>query len=224
MPIPFDDPTEPNPHGTIAWLRFVEETDGKGIQAALFQTSTQGEPLSFCFTRMDARDPSLGQSVNGRLTALPALAKSLFRATSISPALILGVADEIPARALTDHLRVGLPACLTGTADWANGHRPNLDWVTKQPHEAPDARRILDEVMGKDNPFEPFDRAAKCLAEAFVDRRIHSLTAVPGLNTLVTLSPPPERWEHPATPLSTIREAVRTTKPLSRSRGERRLT
>ena len=117
MPIPFDDPTEPNPHGAIAWLRFVEETNGKGIRAALFQTSTQGEPLSFCFTRMDARDPSLGQSVNGRLTALPALAKSLFRATSISPALILGLADEIPARMFADDLQVKLPSCLVRPFD-----------------------------------------------------------------------------------------------------------
>ena len=117
MPIPFDDLTEPNLHGGVAWLRFVEEEDGNGIRAALFQTSAQGDPLAFCFTRMDARDPSLGQSVNSRLTALPALAKSLFRATATSPALIFGLADEIPMRVFADDLQVKLPSCLVRPID-----------------------------------------------------------------------------------------------------------
>ena len=229
MPIPFDDPTEPNPHGAIAWLRFVEETNGKGIRAALFQTSTQGEPLSFCFTRMDARDPSLGQGVNGRLTALPALAKSLFRATSISPALILGLADEIPARMFADDLQVKLPSCLVRPFDpivyngpesigSRNENSQRLLWTTEQPVRASDAHRVLDDLMERDDPFEPFDRVIKCMSEAFEHQQIRGLVNVSGLTTVVSLYPPAERTRHSATSLMRAQQVIRESKPLSRPR------
>ena len=229
MPIPFDDPTEPNLHGAIAWLRFVEETNGKGIRAALFQTSTQGEPLSFCFTRMDAGDPSLGQSVNGRLTALPALAKCLFRATSISPALILSLADEIPARMFADDLQVKLPSCLvrpfdpivyngTESIGSRNGNSQRLLWATEQPVGASDAHRVLDDLMERDDPFEPFDRVIKCMSEAFEHQQIRGLVNVSGLTTVVSLYPPAERTRHSATSLMRAQKVIRESKPLSRPR------
>ena len=47
MPIPFDDLTETDHSGAVVWLRFIEEEDGRGIRAALFETSGQGDPLAF---------------------------------------------------------------------------------------------------------------------------------------------------------------------------------
>ena len=229
MPIPFDDLTEPNPHGAVAWLRFVEETDGKGIRAALLQTSAQGEPLAFCLTRMDARDPSLRQSVNGRLTALPALAKSLFRATSISPALILGLADEIPARMFADDLQVKLSCCLVRPFDpivyngpesigSRNENSQRLLWATEQPVRASDAHRVLDDLMGCVDPFEPFDRVTECISEAFEYQQVWGLVNVSGLTTVVSLFPPAERTRHTATSLMRTQQGIRESKPLSRPR------
>ena len=225
MPIPFDDLTaEPNSHDTVAWLRFVEEEDGKGIRAVLFETSADGEPLGFYFTRMDTIMLHPLNGSDSKQAALTSLAKSLFQATTGAPALILGLADHIPAKAFTDDLRIGLPFCLVQPTDpsWfsvdtgaVNGHlQQRLLWTTRQPREGSDERRVLDKVTLRDDPFEPFDRAAGCMTEAFADSRVHDLTSVSGLNTVITLSPLPER---PATPLTTERESIRTTKG-----GERR--
>ena len=226
MPILFDDLTESKRHGAVAWLRFVEEEDGRGIRAALFETSEQGEPLAFSFTRMDRRDPSLGQRGNASQSALSSLAKSLFQASTTSPALIFGLADETPSGMFTDDLRVELPVCRVGSAGGlaraysghvgsANGHRQQLHWATEQPGQASDADRILHEVMGQDDPFEPFERATEGLAEAFSDRQIQGFTAMSGLTTVVSLSSLPARREHrgarsTATPSAATREAVRT--------------
>lgn len=215
MPIPFDDLTaESNLHDTVAWLRFVEEEGGQGIRAALFQTSALGEPLDFCFTRMDisVQCPSHGDDPGQ--ADLKSLAKSLFRAAQRIPELILGLANEIPATTFADDLRIGLPFCLVrpfspsrllADTSVVNDHHQRLLWAARQPSQGSGAHRALDEVMQSDDPFEPFDRAATCMTEAFADSRVHELTSVSGLNTVITLSPLPER---PATPLTTERESV----------------
>ena len=215
MPIPFDDLTaESNLHDTVAWLRFVKEEDGKSIWAALFQASAQGEPLDFCFTRVDisAQRPSHGEDPGQ--ADLKYLAKSLFRAAQRIPELMLGLANEIPATTFANDLRIGLPFCLVrpfspsrllADTSEVNDHRQQLLWAARQPSQGSGAHRALDEVMQSDDPFEPFDRAAMCMTEAFADSRVHELTSVSGLNTVITLSPLPER---PATPLTTERESV----------------
>ena len=226
MPVPFDDLTESNHLDSVAWLRFVEEEGGRGIRAALFETSAQGEPLTFHFTRTDRCDPSVRHRGDAGQIALSSLAKPLFRVADGSPVLMFGLANEIPARVFTDELRVGVPFCRVGPAGapsstdsgsgrWYNRNPRHLLWVMGQPSESSDASRILYEIMDLDDPFEPFERAAKCLSEAFEYRRVRGLTGVIGLNTVVTLLPP-ERPEYPVTQLPATREASQ-----SRSQGER---
>ena len=208
MPVPFDDLTAGVHSGAVAWLRFVEEEGGKGIRAALFQTSGQGEPLAFCFTRVDA-----GQN------AVSDLARSLFQAATPSPILILGLADEIPPEAFAEDLRVQLPFCQIRSAGAlahtgfrhggpANG-RPELLWAVERPGERSEAGRLLGELMDRDNPLEPFDRAAQGLVEAFADERVQALTAVSGLTTVVSLASPPKRPERPDNLSPMTQEAVR---------------
>ena len=230
MPIPFDDLTESNHSGTVAWLRFIEEDDGRGIRAALFETSAQGEPLAFHFTRADTCDLAAKHRGDVGQIALPSLAKSLFQVATESPKMILGLAEEIPPGAFSDKLRIGLPFCRIRSADLIeplartgyergggdNGHHQRFYWVSERPGEGSDAQRILHEIVERDDPFEPFERAAKCLSKAFEYRRIQGLTSVTGLNTVVSL-PPPERPEHPATRLPETRETNDT-----RTQGERR--
>lgn len=80
----------------VAWLRFDEEEGGGGIRAALFQTSGDGEPVAFCFGRIDLRDPSIRNAENPRNAALSALAGALLRAADPPPPLALALADELP--------------------------------------------------------------------------------------------------------------------------------
>ena len=221
MPILFDDLTESNHSGVVAWLRFIEE-DGRGIRAALFETSDRGEPLAFHFTRTDTRDLFVRSRGDTGQIALSSLAKSLFQAASESPALIFGLAEEISPETFDDDLRVGLPICRVRSdpmespasvgpryGNSSNGYHQQLHWVSGRPREGSDAQLVLDEIAELDNPFEPFERAAKCLSKAFEYRRVRGLMGVAGFNTVVSLLPP-ERPEYPATPLPETREASST--------------
>ena len=200
MPIHFDDPGESDHPGSVAWLRFIEEEGGGGIRAALFETSTQGEPLGFYFSRMDLHvPPPFTQNGDNTENTVLYLAKYLFRAASRSPDMILGLATEIPARTFTDDLRVKSPFCLVKSADTltsatsANGHRQQLIWLGQQSHEMTRTRQVLDEAIERDDPFEPFERAARGLAEAFADHRVRDIVSISGLSVLVSLPPPPPR-------------------------------
>ena len=195
MPIPFDDledqSTKP---GIVSWLRFVEDANGVGIDAALFQTSEDGEPVDFCFTRAAFREFSgHGSEAKGR--AVFHLLKKLLPEVVSSPTLVLGLADEIPTWVLDKALRVRIPFCLISaspdsaeadTGRFAGGGSPVL-WQGVRPPAGSEAQRLFDEVMLWDDPLEPFRRAAKALAEAFGDEHVMALTSVSGLSTVVTL-------------------------------------
>lgn len=226
MPVPFDDlNAERTRSSAIAWLRFVEERGGSGIRAALFQTSAEGEPLDFCFSRME-RHESAGQSGTVEPT-VSSLAKSLFGAAASSPVLIVALADEVPEGAFLDEIRVGVPLCRVTTAgfridaesehgDSTNGHFQLL-WDAKHRGEESAASRLLGEILGRADPVEAFDRAAKGLDEAFDDERIQAMTALPGLATVISLSSLPERPEYPVNRSSRDDETVQEPRPAYRS-------
>ena len=181
MPVPFDDVTKVDHPCTAAWLRFVEEEDGTGIRAALFESSGSGEPLTFCFTRVSRNDPSLKGPGIPRLNALSGLTLTLCRASAGSPALALGKADELPEGLFTSSIRVGAPFCRVGDDG-------NLHWPAGKPHQQSGLKRLLDEMLERPDPYETFERVAKALNEAFADERVQGLFSVPGLNTVVNLS------------------------------------
>ena len=37
----------------VAYLRFVEDAEGRGLRGCMFVVSLQGDPLELCFTRVD---------------------------------------------------------------------------------------------------------------------------------------------------------------------------
>ena len=222
MPIPFDDLTEVDPSGAVVWLRFIEEEDGRGIRAALFETSGQGDPLAFCFTRVDRRDPSLRHREDAGQVALTSLVKTLFQAAPRSPTLIFGLADEMPPWMFNGDIRIQMPFCrirleetLTNAdsehGGSADANTQQLLWATEQPAEGSGARRILDEIMERGDPFEPFQRASEGLSEAFDDDRVRAMAAVSGLSTVVSLSSLPQRLEYPPGPSPAATEAVQTS-------------
>ena len=189
MPILFDDLIESGRPNSVVWLRFVDEEKGAGIRAALFETSSLGEPLSFSFTRIDRRDtsPSLQERMNGRQAAVFSLAKSLFGSTTASPAVIFGLADEIPLWVVSDALRVELPFC---RVKLGSENSSQLLWATNQPYKGTEAYRTLDRILQRDAPFEAFTRAANCLNKALEYKRVRGITTVAGLNAVVNLSRP----------------------------------
>ena len=204
-PVPFDESAVDVRSEAAAWLRIVED-DGGGVRAALLLTSGDGEPVGFCFTRLDRNDSALGQPRNVVHGDLASLAGSLLRSASPRPALAIGLAGEAPPGAFTDDVAVGLPCCLVELAaagtDFERGDRVvgsgHVSWTTGDPEDESVASRLFDELMKRDDPFEPLARAAGALREAFADRRVENLTTVGGLTTVVTLSPSQERPEYRA--------------------------
>ena len=184
------------PSGAAAWLRFVEERGGQGLRAALLQTSGSGEPLGFSFTRIDRDDAATRHPGRVRHRAMEMLAASLIRAASPVPALVLGLAGEVPAEALAGALPVDLPFCRFRPAAArvdATACRVEALWVPAEPHGESTARRLFDEIVERDEPLEPLERTAEALAVAFADDRVQALAAVSGLATVVTLAPRPEQ-------------------------------
>ncbi len=208
MPIPFDDLSTKSTHSrSIAWLRFVEETDGTGMRAALLQTTAEGEPLDFCFSRMERRE-SVGARASVKPKVLSALARWLFGAAAPSPALILVLAEEVPAGVFTDEIRTGPPLCRIATAgveiraepahgDPADGPCQPLREAGRHREDS-EASRLLGEVMNRVHPVEPFERAARGLDEALRDERVQAMTALSGLVTVVRLSALPGSPDYPA--------------------------
>ena len=189
MPIPFEDLSKPDNADSVAWLRFVDEKDGTGMRAALFETTSRGDSLGFFFSRIDRHDPTVAQAneMTSRQSAVLFLAKSLFRSATGSPSLIFGLADEIPQEVVTDALRIVLPFC---RVKLGNGSGPQLQWATKRPGEATREQEIFNQVMARDDPFEAFGRAAECLNRAFEYKRVHGVTAIAGLHAVVHLCRP----------------------------------
>ena len=190
MPIPFEDLTQPSRIESVAWLRFIEESDGKGIQAALLETSASGEPLEFSFTRAEIPASDKHHCV------ISSLAKSLFKSSIHSPALMLALADEVPSNLFSGKMRIEIPFCrvssakLSPTSSSDNGSRQQLSWVNRRVAESSQTRQVLDEILKPGEPFEPFERVARGLAEAFADQKIRATTSFAGLSAMVSLSRP----------------------------------
>ena len=189
MPIPFDDLAERDSGGTVAWLRFVDEEEGHGVRAALFETSNLGEPLRFSFARADKNTQAQLNTDKApwREDAVLSLTRSLLRSAAGSPALLLGLADEIPLWVVTDALRVGLPFCCVSVE---NRSSPQLLWANEPPREGTEAHQTVEKIMQRADPFEAFARAANCLSKAFEYRRIRGVSNFAGLNAVLNLDRP----------------------------------
>ena len=177
MPIPFRDIAAEQDAGAAGFLRFIDEEDGKGMQAALFLVSSRGAPLDYCFTRVDVHNSFLWRQGDARRNAVTALAKVLFEGTSRTPDLILSLADEVPPRVFADDLAVNVPLCRISTGDVTVqgasetsetlGDSVNVVWATNKPSPDSGARKLLEALLDRQLLLEPFERAVLGLAEAF---------------------------------------------------------
>lgn len=177
MPIPFSDLGTEGITANVAYLRFTEEPEGEGLRAALFIISCRGEPLEFCFTRVEVPHSPLWHTGQARDFAVIALAEALFEAANRLPSLVLALASETSARCFSEGLAVHVPVCRVSTQDcpleevsegaqhlsdslylyWEIG-RPPVDSVAATLVEALAVRHLL---------LEPFDRASMGILEAY---------------------------------------------------------
>ena len=187
MPVQFEGSTTGHQSEVIGWLHCCE--DRQGSVAALFQTTPEGAPLGFCFSRADIRH-------RARLQCM----RSVLQSAVPSPTLLVGLDTEVAALMQGNRLEVGLPfAAVT-----RNAVRTTYDWVPSDlsasrplgtaasPPEASAACSLLDAVMARHDPLEPLDRAASALRELDSDLAIRELTRGAGVAIAVELSVDPD--------------------------------
>lgn len=177
MPIPFNDLSDDSDLGLAGFLRFEEETNGKGIRAALFLITSRGEPAEFSFTRIDVSGSFLWRGGEARRSAVSALAKTLFQSNARPPTVLLTLAEEVPPHVFTEDLVVQIPVCClaspSATVQTSSESLEvitdtiNLFWVGGQPESGSPARELIEALRGRQMLTEPFERASVGLGEAF---------------------------------------------------------
>ncbi len=188
MAIPFGASADSaEPRGAVAWLRILPSDAGDGVVAALFETSAEGEPLGFCFTRAGFDGEASGAAHSA---AVPTLLEALLRAAATSPSLLVGLATEVPPVPPAAAIRTGVPFCVLGpddvpiALDPAEGRRSRRIRMTPAPPGGTGAALLLEEILASADPLE---RAADGLREAFDDPHVRALAGSPGLATVVSL-------------------------------------
>ena len=177
MAILFRDLAEDERLGLAGYLRFVEESDGRGIQGALFFMNAAGHPVDFSFCRIDLPSTFLWRPGQAREQAVIALTKSLFGASRKEPVLLLTLAEEVSPRIFSEDLDVLVPLCrvavnergvhLSGESLESLDDAIQLWWVKDVPVLQSPARRLLEKLHLRGLVTEPFDRAAIGIEEAF---------------------------------------------------------
>lgn len=177
MPIPFRDLGQEVHPGVAGYLRFVDEPDHKGIRGALFVMSIRGEPVEFCFARVDVYSGVLWRTGQSKRRAIASLTKALFQGANQAPDAVLALAEETPPEVFSEDLEVHVPLCLVTKSDPGavalsdKSERISdslvLVWVNSIPEPEGLGRKTIDFLNSRRLLLEPFERAALGLQEAF---------------------------------------------------------
>lgn len=190
LPVSFDHLTEAASGGTTAWLRFIPESDD-GVWGALFETTSHGEPLSYCFTRVGPQRSSDDDAPDPPTPPYRALVSTLLQAAQRSPVIAFCLTDETSPGMLDAAASKPLRICSIDSPPITDA-APTLSWVPAPPDDDTSADRVLKQVLTQSDPYEPFQRAEMALNEARADATVRAMEFLPGLTTVVILPAPPE--------------------------------
>ncbi len=168
MAVPFRDRSaEDDALGLAGYLRFIDEPRLKGLRGCLFCVNVRGEPINFSFTRIDAAAPLLWRPGDARRRAVTGLAAALFAEGAKAPRLLLALASETPSSVFREDLDVAVPVCRIIRPDDGG---VQMRWAGQPPAPDTAAQRLWTALDNRRLATEPFDRAARGLAEAFSAR------------------------------------------------------
>lgn len=146
----------------LAYLRFFVEEEGIGVRAALFVVNGHGEPLEFCFTRVNSPSGPLWGADPFFRRAVADLARALLTAVQHRPDLVLVLDEEAPPDFSAEGLAVRSPVGLVARA----GDRP-VRWLGPVPDAESPLAGLLELLASRRRLLEPFERAAQGLEEAY---------------------------------------------------------
>ena len=177
MPVPFQDIASGIAPVRIAYLRFVEEAEGRGIRGCMFVISQRGDPLEFCFTRVDLPSGSLWSHGLAVRRAVAELAKALFQAVRLQPDAVFCLSSETPQEVFSEDIDAQVPVCRVSSG--ANGDLPesvsdlrrgksiSLCWQNELDSGDSRAGPVNQYLESRARLLEPFERAGLGLEEAF---------------------------------------------------------
>lgn len=175
MPIPFRT-SDAASLGTAAFLRVIPFSEGGGYDGVLFVMSTDGEPVEFCFSRIETPRTALWRKKDLVRRASTELTRSLLQVCADTPAVVFARADEVGPDVFED-LSVDIPVCrVASSLDLAAaspleheespaGDDLHLFWSPESPGEAQVARMVVDRLVATGLLVEPFERAEAGLRE-----------------------------------------------------------
>ena len=177
MPVPFRDIASGEDPARVAYLRFVEEAGGGRLRGCMFVVSLQGDPLEFCFTRVDLPAGPLWDHDLAQRRAVAELARALFQAGSLQPDAVFCLSSETPEEVFAEDIDAQVPVCRVSDGPGgglpapsaAHGDGPSvaLCWPNR-PAPAGSGESPLDRYLGSPHRLmEPFGRAGLGLDEAF---------------------------------------------------------
>jgi hypothetical protein len=189
MPITFHDADEVAQFGLAAFLHIPPPIADSGLRyGALFIINARGEPQEFGYNRLELQQPLLWRSLDREQAAIRRLARSLFEAATLTPALLLCRAEMVGPHVFSaeDGLHLTIPVVRLAPANalvgYAGGesrntietvdqhgecHDVHLFWIPQQP-ETPVAA-LMTRLVERGLTLEPFARAQHGLREIYGD-------------------------------------------------------
>jgi hypothetical protein len=180
VPVPFRDEADVDRFGSAAFLRIVPADDGDAFLGALFLVSARGEPVEFTYNRIEIVQRFLWRADDLRRHASRRLAASLFEVCPRMPAVILCLADEVPAELFSEDITVDLPTARLAeqsavigqsaleSRELVEGSVPlQIFWNGSVPSEGEAARALVEHLAERALLLEPFGRALVGLHEVY---------------------------------------------------------
>ena len=177
MPVPFQDIASGAATLRIAYLRFVKEAESKGIRGCMFVISQQGDPLEFCFTRVDLPSGALWNHGLAVRRAVAELTKALFQAVRFQPDVVFCLSFETPQEVFAEDIDAQVPVCCVSSgadgdlpesvSDLRKGKSVSFRWQKELDPGDSRAGPVSQYLESRDRLLEPFERAGLGLEEAF---------------------------------------------------------
>lgn len=143
--------------------------NGEEYSGALFVINVRGEPVYFLFNQVKVTSHFMWREEDILLGAYRRLWQSLFSACPVVPLLMLCEASDIPEQLFEHELDCPLVGLI------ANGDRLEVTWHPLAPAAGTPAFVLWERLSTRGLLYEPFDRAAKGMAEMLRTREESAL-------------------------------------------------
>ena len=175
--MPFRDVASGEDPVRVAYLRFVRESEGRGLRGCMFVVSLQGDPLEFCCTRVDLPTGPLWNLDLALRRAVAELIRALFQASSLRPDAVFCLSAETPEEVFSQDIDAQVPVCRVSVGPGGDSPGPyagpgeglsvSLCWQNEPDPAASGDSPLARYLESRQRLMEPFQRAGLGLEEAF---------------------------------------------------------